>query len=140
MKERGKSKWKSLFKSLLLDNAKQNTSVQATLVFAEIAQLGELIVVHMVIEVFRNSVHPSLYRDVGRSCATSVSMQLVIRCRKPNELAISIHGCNVLDQQVPLEHCELYVFYSIIEWDKTTIALIAPLCSIALIAQIIVEL
>ena len=56
MKERGKSKWKSLFKSLLLDNAKKNTSVQATFVFAEVAQLGELIVVHVVIEVLCNSL------------------------------------------------------------------------------------
>lgn len=124
---------------LLLDNAKQNTSVESLLIFAEIAQLGELVILCIIIEVFCNALHPSFYRDVGRSCGTSIGVKFIVRCNKPSELTISIHGRNVLDQQVPLEHCELYVFYSIIEWDKTTIALIAPLCSIALIAQIIME-
>lgn len=124
---------------LLLDNAKQNTSVQATLVFAEVAQLGELVILCIIIEVFCNALHPSFYRDVGRSCGTSIGVEFIVRCNKPSKLAISIYGRNILDQQVPLQHSKFYVLNPVVKRDQATIALIAPFCSIALIAQIVME-
>ena len=97
MKERGKSKWKSLFKSLLLDNAKQRLCVQASFVLAHIVQLSELIVCNIV-EVLGDALHPVFYCDVCGCCATSIGMELVVRCGERNKLTFGIECCDVISE------------------------------------------
>ena len=94
MKERGKSKWKSLFESLLLDNAKQRLCVQASFVLAHIVQLSELIVCNIV-EVVSYPLHPILYCNVCGCRATSIGMEFVVWRRERHKLTLCIECCNI---------------------------------------------